>query len=664
MTARLLRISRCDRLAIFLIRPSKYDDDGYVIRHWRGVLPSNTLACLSSLTEDLKERKALGDDVSIEVQLVDDTVQKIPYRRILRSHRPPRRRTVVALVGVQSNQFPRAADLALRFRRAGLPVLIGGFHVSGTASLFSQARPEVQQLKDAGVSVVLGEVEATWGEILDDAVHDRLKGEYNYLACRPDISQAPVPRVQRSYLKRFVASNFGTIDCGRGCPFNCSFCTIINVQGRKMRFRSVETVEEALRQNYARYGVDYYFFTDDNFSRNACWREIFLMISRLREKEGIPIGFMMQVDAASYRIPDFVQLAARAGCTQVFVGMESINPRNLTAAGKAQNKVENYKALISSWHDAGIAIHAAYIIGFPFDSPESVEQDIARLKGELKVDQASFFMLTPLPGSQDHAAMVRRGEYMDADLNRYDSFHETTRHPNFAPGEWYETYRRAWHSFYSFEYMRNVLMAAPPQNYWNIFRNFIWYKNSAVVEEGHPMIHGFFRLRDRVDRRPGYEVEPRRIHWVRRVRELRRLARAWTKLMLEMEELWLQTRIRSEAELRLVSELRRVRAEVNRKLRVAELELAHVRARVHVPDLHIPSRLALALRHLNLASVQRITYSRADLAQFWKRTLRSWRAGAILRLRPHRIAFHLLRDLQLFLIFVRALMRAERNPAI
>jgi hypothetical protein len=383
------------------------------------------------------------------------------------------------------------------------------------------------------------------------------------------------------------------------------------------------------------------------------------MISRLREKEGIPIGFMMQVDAASYRIPDFVQLAARAGCTQVFVGMESINPRNLTAAGKAQNKVENYKALISSWHDAGIAIHAAYIIGFPFDSPESVEQDIARLKGELKVDQASFFMLTPLPGSQDHAAMVRRGEYMDADLNRYDSFHETTRHPNFAPGEWYETYRRAWHSFYSFEYMRNVLMAAPPQNYWNIFRNFIWYRNSVMIEGGHPMIHGFLRIKDRKDRRRGFAVESRLTHLRRRVRDWSALARGWFALILEMEELWLQTRKRSEAELRVMLEVKRIRTEVQRNLRAAELQIAHIREKAYFPTLRVPSRFALRFRNLNFGIAARVTYSRADLQQFWLRTRLRLKRGQVLRVRPLKIAYALWRDTQLLLLFAVALARGD-----
>ena len=178
----------CKRLTIVLIKPSKYDDEGYVIRHFRGVLPSNTLACLYSLTEDLKRRKMLGDDLEIRIKILDDTVQKIPVDKIIRSNRRPRRnRTVVALVGVQSNQFPRAADLARRFRAGGLQVLIGGFHVSGTLSLFPEIRPEIQELIDLGVTVVKGEVEETWGEILEDALQDRLKPIYDFMDSKPDL---------------------------------------------------------------------------------------------------------------------------------------------------------------------------------------------------------------------------------------------------------------------------------------------------------------------------------------------------------------------------------------------------------------------------------------------------------------------------------------------
>ncbi|NWG13072.1 MAG: radical SAM protein [Acidobacteria bacterium] len=646
------------RLTVVLVRPSKYDDAGYVIRHWRGVLPSNTLACLHSLTEDLKNRSVLGQNLEIRIRIYDDTVQRIPLGRIIRSNRLPRNRTVVALVGVQSNQFPRAADLARRFREGGLQVLIGGFHVSGMLALFPEVSPEIKELLDLGVTVVKGEVEETWEEVLADALADRLKPIYDFLGRKPDLSDKPIPMIHRRYLKRFMTSNFGTIDCGRGCPYNCSFCTIINVQGHKVRFRSAEGLAGAIRANYRRHGIDYYFFTDDNFARNPCWRSVFEMLSRLRTEERIPVSFMIQVDTQSWKIPEFVQMASRAGCTQVFIGMESINPKNLRAAGKAQNKVQEYREMVAAWHEAKIATHVAYIIGFPFDTRESVSEDIDRLKRELGVEQASFFMLTPLPGSQDHARMVQAGEYMDPDLNSYDSFHETLQHPNFAPGAWYETYREAWRNFYSFDYMREVLAKAHKENYWNILRNFIWYKNSVHIEGGHPMIHGFFRIKSRTERRPGFAVESRWTHFRRRLRDVRGVVRQWVALLLEMEDLWLQTRKRSETELRLLSEVKRLREEVNRNLRAAELQIAYYRAKVHVPDLHVPSRLSLAFRDFNLSLAKRVTYSRADLREFWKRTWDSPRIRILLT-PPHRLFLNLLRDAELMFLFAVAILRAE-----
>ncbi len=650
-----LLVPKRKTIRVVLIKPSKYDDDGYVIRHFRGVLLSNTLACLSSLTQDVAGRSLLGRDVKLQIDIYDDTVQSIPVSRIIRSNKPPTRRTIVALVGVQTNQFPRAADLARRFRAGGLQVLIGGFHVSGTLALSQAITPEIQELMDLGVSVVKGEVEETWGGILRDAAEDRLKPVYDFLEQKPDLYSQPIPMVHGKYRKKFVIAKFGAIDCSRGCPFNCSFCSIINVQGREMRVRSPELLVRSLRENYRRHKISLYFFTDDNFARNRCWREVFQMLARLREEERIPIQFMIQVDTQSHKIPDFVSLAARAGCSQVFVGMESINPENLKAAGKTQNKVQDYKELIAAWHQAKIITQAAYIFGFPSDTPDSIREDVRRLQHELEVELASFFMLTPIPGSQDHARLVQAGAPMNPDLNEYDSFHETVRHPNFAPGELAEAYRNAWESFYSFDYMREVLARANPENYWSIFCDFIWFKNSALIEGGHPMIHGFFRLKDRKDRRPGFAVESRFQHLKRRFREWRSLARSWLSLALEMEELWLQTRKRSAAEIRLLAEIKRLRQEVNRNLYSAELQLAHARARMHFPELRVPSRLALAFRSLNLRMAKRITDSRAEQKLFWRRI----RRPIMLLIRPDKALFHFLKDVQLFMLFMRDLARTE-----
>ena len=139
-----------------------------------------------------------------------------------------------------------------------------------------------------------------------------------------------------------------SFDAGRGCPFQCSFCTIINVQGRKSRYRSPDSVEQILRMNWAQ-GVKRFFITDDNFARNKDWEAIYDRIIKLREEDGMDVRFMIQVDTLCHRIPNFIEKSRRAGVTRVFIGLENINPANLIAAKKRQNKITEYRKMLLEW---------------------------------------------------------------------------------------------------------------------------------------------------------------------------------------------------------------------------------------------------------------------------------------------------------------------------
>ena len=221
-------LHKYSHLQLYLIKPSKYDDEGYVIRYWKGVLPSNTLSCLYGLSEDVRERGVFGEDLKWTTELIDDTVQPIPYKAAIRASRRKDTKVIVCLVGVQTNQFPRAADIAMNFRKAGISVLIGGFHVSGVAATLPDLSPELVTLKNAGVTLVAGEGEGGhWEKLLGDALQDRLKPFYNFLHDLPDISRAVFPKIHPKLLARYALRHFGTLDCGRGCPFGCSFCTVM-----------------------------------------------------------------------------------------------------------------------------------------------------------------------------------------------------------------------------------------------------------------------------------------------------------------------------------------------------------------------------------------------------------------------------------------------------
>jgi radical SAM superfamily enzyme YgiQ (UPF0313 family) len=609
-------VEQTRKFHIVLIKPSKYDDDGYLIRFWKGVLPSNTLNVLHGLTDDIRERQVFGD-LPIQVTTFDETAEKVPLKKIIRWGKTPGTKMLVCLVGVQTNQFPRAVDMARVFRAEGIAVIMGGFHTSGTINMLGEEQPDIQELFRDGICVVSGEVEGKWEGILGDFLRGELKPLYSFaqdLQSLVDIETSPLPKTSAKTMKHFAYPSFATADTSRGCPFACSFCTIINVQGRKMRERSPQSIAAMMRRNFLEHGLSFYFFTDDNFARKKLWRETFQEIIKLRE-DGLDVSFMMQVDLAK-KPKNFVQLAAKAGCTQVFIGMESVNPQNLEAEGKKQNKVEEYRDIIKEWHDAGVLVHTGYIIGLPWDSKDQVAEDIRFLKEEVGPDQASFFMLTPLPGSHDHREMQRRGDWMDPDFNKRDSFHATIKHPRMTAEEWTEAYEDAWKTFYSKENMIKNLSrwSDQPKNYWNLMSIFFWYKNAALIEKQHPMVAGFFRLKDRKVRRPGYAVDSLPVHLWKRAKEITALLITWAGFIKEMEEVWLQTRKKTETEERWLEQIQKIQTDVWEALRVGELQKLYSNAKEALPD-----RVRALLEPLDDLS-SRILCDRKDLNRF----LRQW----------------------------------------
>ncbi len=391
-----------------MIKPSHYDDDGYPIVWWKAMIPSNSLAALHGIARDCAERGIFGPDVSLNLFPIDETNSWVDPAAIVRRIRRRGSKALIGLVGVQSNQYDRALDLARQFRAAGLPVVIGGFHVSGCLSMLKEMPAELQEAIDLGCTLFAGECEERrLDQLLLDAFNGELKPVYNYLADLPGLADAPVPMLPAKALKGYI-QGWTSMDLGRGCPFQCSFCTIINVQGRKSRFRTADDLEAIVRENVAQ-GVKAIFITDDNLARNRHWEEFFDRLIHLRESEGLKLNLTIQVDTLCHRIPNFIEKAKRAGAMRVFIGLENINPDNLLAANKRQNKITEYRHMIQQWHERGVFVFAGYILGFPGDTKASILRDIEIIKRELPIDVLEFFVLTPLPGSQDHSGAARGG---------------------------------------------------------------------------------------------------------------------------------------------------------------------------------------------------------------------------------------------------------------
>ena len=521
------------RFHLALIKPSHYDDEGYVITWWRSPIPSNSLAAVYGLARDCAARQVLGPDVDFEIEPMDENNIEVRIPEIVARIRAADA-GMVMLIGVQSNQFPRSLDIARQLREAGIAVAIGGFHVSGVISMLDGDDQGLRDAKALGVSVFAGEAEGRLDEVLRDAYAGALKPLYNYMDDLPGIQGAPIPFMPVGYVDR-TATRMTSFDAGRGCPFQCSFCTIINVQGRISRRRSPDDVEAIIRENHAQ-GVHRFFITDDNFARNKDWEPILDRLIQLREVDKLSFGLVIQVDTLSYRIPNFVDKCVRAGVRRVFIGLENINPANLMAAKKRQNKITDYRRMLLAWREHQVITYAGYILGFPNDDFDSVQHDIDVIKRELPVDVLEFFFLTPLPGSEDHQKLYRAGSPMDPDLNKYDLNHACVPQAGkMDKAEWERCYRAAWARYYTVDHVTTLMKrsAATGGQVPNVLFLSTWFTGGILIEGVHPLECGALRRKFRHARRYGLKIEsplvfyPR--YWAETVVKLARWAGIYGK---------------------------------------------------------------------------------------------------------------------------------------
>ena len=535
----MIAAAKKTKFQLILIKPTHYDDDGYPITWMRSHIPSNTLAALYGLGEDCQRRQVLGPDVEIVIRPIDETNTRVRPDKLMAEIRRTGGKALICLVGVQTNQFPRAVDIARPFIKAGFPVALGGFHISGCLSMLPVTPPEIQAAMDMGIAMFAGEAEeGRFGEVLRDAFDGVLKPLYNYMDDLPNLEGAPAPVLPPSALAK-NEGGMSSFDLGRGCPFQCSFCTIINVQGRKSRFRSADDLEAIVRENYKQ-GIRSFFITDDNMARNRHWEDFFDRLIELRENEGIEVSLIIQVDTQCHRIPNFINKARWAGVYRVFIGLENVNPDNLLAAKKRQNKITEYRKMLQAWHTSGASTWAGYILGFPGDTRESILRDMEIIKKELPLDILELFILTPLPGSEDHQTLWKQGVWMDPDLNKYDVHHRCVHHPKMSDAEFDQVYKEAWKAYYTPEHIETVTRrhgAIPGRNPGEVAKFMTMFKIVFEAEGIHPLEGGAVRLKYRRDRRHGLPIEPIGVFHVKVATEF------WKKLKIYGRLAWQGWRI-------------------------------------------------------------------------------------------------------------------------
>ncbi|HZC58090.1 MAG TPA: radical SAM protein [Xanthobacteraceae bacterium] len=514
---------------VVLIKPSHYDPDGYVIQWLRSTLPSNSLASVYGLIKECADERVLGPDVDIEIEACDECNTVVDVEGVVKRMRAAGA-GMVGLIGVQSNQYPRALDLGRQFRARGLTVMMGGFHVSGCISMLPVLPADLQEALDLGIHLYAGEAEGRMAEVLRDIASGQAKPIYKYLNDLPEMAAAVYPILPRSVVTR-VAGHYSSFDAGRGCPFQCSFCTIINVQGRKSRYRTPDDVESIVRANAAQ-GITKFFVTDDNFARNRNWEPILDRLIELREREKFEIKLLLQVDTLCHRIPNFIEKAARAGCTAIFLGLENINPESLMGAKKRQNKIWEYRDMLLAWRNQHVMTYAGYILGFPTDTPETIARDIEIIKKELPIDILEFFYLTPLPGSEDHKNLYMKGVAMDPDMNKYDLEHACTAHPLMSKATWTQVYADAWKRYYTDEHVETIIRRAVVSGISRrkVLDSLMIFSGAARIEGVHPLQFGFLRRKLRKQRRTGMKVLHPLVFYPWRAYDFVRTTAQWGRL--------------------------------------------------------------------------------------------------------------------------------------
>ena len=180
------RTASSELLHIVWIKTSHYDDDGYVIQWYRSSLPANSLASVYAIALDCAERQVLGPDVEIRLHAIDETNTRVDPKRLVKKLKKLGGRILVGMVGVQSNQFPRALDLARQFRALDIPVAIGGFHVSGSLAMLKEMPVELKEALDLGITLYAGELEGRLEILLRDLMQGGMNPLYNYLGDLPE----------------------------------------------------------------------------------------------------------------------------------------------------------------------------------------------------------------------------------------------------------------------------------------------------------------------------------------------------------------------------------------------------------------------------------------------------------------------------------------------
>ncbi len=335
-------------------------------------------------------------------------------------------------------------------------------------------------LQGRGVSFALAEAELIWRQILDDAIAGELQPTYgSHQRWAETLPNTVINPPTTDELARYTEPLLGLYPV-RGCPYKCNFCSVIKISGRQVRSPDIESTLESLRR--AKHGgVEKIMFVSDNFNKFPAVRDLLqAMID-----EQLTVRFSCQCDTQIAKDPALVALLGRAGCGEMFVGVESFNRKTLKMAGKHHNHPTQYAEIVSLCNEVGIRAHFSSILGFPDDSEAEILHHLEVLKS-LHPRQASFFILTPIPGTEQYDEFRKAGLITERNLDRFDSTRPTWSHPTLPPKLLEELLYKCYINFYGFLLKKRGLTDEE--------QRMAVYHRYTAAQRTHPMSGGVTRV--------------------------------------------------------------------------------------------------------------------------------------------------------------------------
>lgn len=357
------------------------------------------------------------------------------------------------LVGISTitSTAPRAYAIADKVRKAGIPVVLGGVHPTFLPDEALEHADYV--VRGEGEETMLELIEGIQtGEPLDGVLGLSYKrdGEHYHNPNRPgicDLDLLPLPDF--SLLEGVERLRIIPISASRGCPFDCNFCSVTAMFGRRYRFRSVDSLIEEI----SRYRNNRLFFCDDNFTANL--EHTKELLERMLQKNLTP-KWSAQVRVEVARDRELLDLMKRAHCTALFIGFESINPKTLKAYNKRQD-VTDIKECIKIIHRYGIKIHGMFVLGSDEDEVGTI-RDTGKFANKMEIDTIQFSILTPLPGSKLYNQLDEQERILTKQWDLYDGLHVVYEPRRLTPYQLQLETFKAMKRFYSFPQFVKMLL--------------------------------------------------------------------------------------------------------------------------------------------------------------------------------------------------------------